>query len=61
MTGKHVGVCHCAAHTVRAKDLINWKPEYFLQDGMTETIDRYSKNRDRRYVRENLKTLLYKP
>ncbi len=59
MTDKPVGVRHRAADTTRAEELLGWKPEYSLQDGMAETIDWYVENRDKEYVKENLETLLH--
>jgi len=59
MTDKPVGVRHRAADTTRAEELLGWEPEYTLEDGLAETIDWYTANRDREYVRENLETLLH--
>ena len=59
MTDKPVGVRHRAADTTRAEELLGWEPEYSLEDGLAETIDWYTANRDREYVRENLETLLH--
>ncbi len=59
MTDKPVGVRHRAADTSRAEELLSWEPEYTLEDGLAETIDWYTANRDREYVRENLETLLH--
>jgi UDP-glucose 4-epimerase len=58
MTEKPVGVRHRAADTTRAEELLGWKPEYTLEEGLAETIDWYIENRDPNYVRENLTTLL---
>ena len=59
MTDKPVGVRHRAADTTRAEEVLGWEPEYSLRDGLAETIDWYTANRDREYVRENLETLLH--
>jgi UDP-glucose 4-epimerase len=59
MTDKPVGVRHRAADTTRAEELLGWEPEYTLEEGLAETIDWYTANRDRAYVRENLETLLH--
>ena len=59
MTDKPVGVRHRAADTTRAEELLGWEPEYTLREGLAETIDWYTANRDREYVRENLETLLH--
>jgi UDP-glucose 4-epimerase len=59
MTDKPVGVRHRAADTTRAEELLGWEPEYSLEEGLAETIDWYTANRDRQYVRENLETLLH--
>ena len=59
MTDKPVGVRHRAADTTRAEELLGWEPEYSLEDGLAETIDWYTANRDQEYVRENLETLLH--
>jgi UDP-glucose 4-epimerase len=59
MTDKPVGVRHRAADTTRAEELLGWEPEYSLADGMAETIEWYTENRDQEYVRENLETLLH--
>jgi UDP-glucose 4-epimerase len=59
MTDKPVGVRHRAADTSRAEELLGWEPEYSLADGLAETIDWYTANRDPEYVRENLETLLH--
>lgn len=59
MTDKPEGVRHRAADTTRAEELLGWEPEYTLNQGLAETIDWYSSNRDREYVRENLRTLLH--
>lgn len=59
MTDKPVGVRHRAADTTRAETLLGWEPAYSLEDGLAETIDWYTANRDRATVRENLETLLH--
>jgi UDP-glucose 4-epimerase len=59
MTEKPVGVRHRAADTTRAEELLGWKPEYSLEDGLSETLDWYTNNRDKRYVEENLEALLH--
>ncbi len=59
MTDKPVGVRHRAADTTRAEELLGWTPDYSLEDGLAETIDWYTANRDQAYVRENLETLLH--
>lgn len=58
-TDKPVGVKHRAADTSRAEELLDWSPEYTLEDGMARTIDWYSGHRDRALVRENLESLLH--
>jgi UDP-glucose 4-epimerase len=59
MTDKPVGVRHRAADMTRAEELLGWEPKYTLQEGLAETIDWYTENRDREYVRKNLETLLH--
>ncbi|GCF15201.1 NAD-dependent dehydratase [Haloarcula mannanilytica] len=59
MTDKPVGVRHRAADTTRAETLLDWEPEYTLEAGLKNTLDWYTTNRDREYVRENLETLLH--
>lgn len=59
MTDKPVGVRHRAADTTRAETLLGWEPEYTLEAGLKNTLDWYTSNRDREYVRENLETLLH--
>jgi len=59
MTDKPVGVRHRAADTTRATELLGWKPEYELADGLAETIDWYVEHRDPEYVRDNLESLLH--
>jgi UDP-glucose 4-epimerase len=59
MRDKPVGVRHRAAETSRAQELLGWEPEYGLEEGLAETIEWYTANRDREYVRENLETLLH--
>ena len=59
MTDKPVGVRHRAADTTRAEELLGWKPEYTVKEGIKRTLDWYVKNRDRNEVRENLETLLH--
>jgi UDP-glucose 4-epimerase len=58
-TEKPVGVKHRAADTARAEDLLGWKPERSLSEGLTETIDWYVEQKDREYIAENLETLLH--
>ncbi|MDS0284530.1 NAD-dependent epimerase/dehydratase family protein [Haloarcula onubensis] len=59
LTDKPVGVRHRAADTTRAEELLGWEPEYNLGDGLAETLEWYTENRDRDYVRSNLETLLH--
>ena len=59
MTDKPVGVRHRAADLTRTRDLLNFEPEYSLQEGIAETVEWYAGNRDREYIRENLETLLH--
>ncbi|PSQ18863.1 nucleoside-diphosphate sugar epimerase [Halobacteriales archaeon QS_8_69_26] len=59
LTDKPVGVRHRAADTTRAEELLGWEPEYDLADGIERTVEWYTNNRDRDYVRENLETLLH--
>lgn len=59
MTDKPEGVRHRAADTTRAEKLLGWEPEYTLQEGLAETIDWYTANRNKETVRENLETLLH--
>ena len=59
MTDKPVGVRHRAADTTRAEELLGWEPQYTLEEGLAETIDWYTANRDRDSVDENLETLLH--
>lgn len=59
LTEKPVGVRHRAADTTQAKELLGWKPEYSLADGIDETLQWYVENRDRETVEANLETLLH--
>lgn len=59
MTDKPVGVRHRAADTTRAEELLGWKPEYSLEEGINATLDWYLNNRDKQYVTRNLGTLLH--
>lgn len=59
MTDKPVGVRHRAADVTRVEELLGWTPEYTLEEGISETIDWYTANRDEAFVRENLETLLH--
>ncbi|MWG36322.1 NAD-dependent epimerase/dehydratase family protein [Halomarina oriensis] len=45
-TDKPVGVEHRAADTTRARELIDWDPEYDLQRGLDRTIDWYTSTQD---------------
>jgi UDP-glucose 4-epimerase len=58
LTDEPVGVRHRAADTSRAEERLGWGPEYTLEQGIEETIDWYTNNRDREYVTENLEALL---
>jgi UDP-glucose 4-epimerase len=59
MTDKPVGVRHRAADTSRAEELLGWEPEHSLKDGIGETLDWYTGNRNKQYVEEYLETLLH--
>jgi len=59
MTDKPVGVRHRAADTSKAEEVLGWKPEYTLQEGIDNTLDWYVNNRKKEYVTENLETLLH--
>ena len=59
MTDKPVGVRHRAADTSRAKRLLDWGPEYSLDDGLYQTLDWYTDNRSKEQVKKNLETLLH--
>jgi UDP-glucose 4-epimerase len=59
MTDKPVGVRHRAADTGRAKELLDWEPQYTLEEGMARTIEWYVNNREKDYIRSNLETLLH--
>jgi len=59
MTEKPVGVRHRAADTTRAEELLGWEPEYSLAEGLAETVEWYTENRDKEYVTGNLETLLH--
>jgi nucleoside-diphosphate-sugar epimerase len=59
MTDKPEGVRHRAADTTRAEELLDWEPEYTLEEGIENTLDWYTDARDEEYVRENLETLLH--
>jgi UDP-glucose 4-epimerase len=59
MTDKPLGVRHRAADTTRAKELLDWEPQYTVEEGIKNTLNWYIKNRDRDYVRDNLETLLH--
>lgn len=59
MTDKPQGVRHRAADTTRAEELLGWEPEYTVKEGIQNTLDWYLDNRDKKYVRENLETLLH--
>lgn len=49
MTDSPEVVCHRAADTTRAKELLDWKPKH--------TLDWYTDARDEKHVKENLETL----
>ena len=59
MTDKPVGVRHRAADTTRAEELLGWEPEYTLQEGIENTLEWYTENREKEFVQENLETLLH--
>jgi UDP-glucose 4-epimerase len=59
MTDKPVGVRHRAADTTRAEELLGWEPQYTLEEGIENTLEWYTSNRDQEYVRQNLETLLH--
>lgn len=59
MTDKPVGVRHRAADTKRAEELLGWEPEYTVREGISRTIDWYTKNKDKKHVRENIESLLH--
>lgn len=59
MTDKPVGVKHRAADATRARDRLGWNPEFTLGEGLTRTIDWYTRTRERDYVRNNLDQLLH--
>jgi len=59
MTDKPVGVRHRAADTARAEKLVGWEPQYTVEEGIKNTLDWYVEHRDRKYVQENLETLLH--
>ncbi|MFC4549721.1 MULTISPECIES: NAD-dependent epimerase/dehydratase family protein [Halorussus] len=59
LTDKPVGVRHRAADTTRANERLGWEAEYTLSDGIANTLDWYTSNRDKEYVRANLETLLH--
>jgi len=59
LTEKPVGVTHRAADTTRAESLLGWEPEYTLAEGIDETLAWYLESRNRKYVQQNLETLLH--
>lgn len=59
LTDKPVGVRHRAADLTRARDLLDFEPQYSLAEGIAETVDWYTANRDRDEVRANLEQLLH--
>lgn len=59
MTDKPVGVRHRAADTTRAEALLEWEPQYTLQDGIDATLEWYVNNREKESVEQNLETLLH--
>lgn len=59
MTNKPVGVRHRAADTTRAEELLDWEPQYTIEEGIKNTLDWYIENHDKEYVRNNLETLLH--
>jgi len=59
LTDKPVGVTHRAADTSRAEELLGWKSEYTLREGLAKTINWYTENRDQGCVQKNLHELLY--
>lgn len=58
LENKPVGVMHRAADITKAKKLMGWEPEYNFEEGLRETIDWYTENKDRKKVRLKLNELL---
>jgi UDP-glucose 4-epimerase len=59
LTDKPVGVRHRAADTTRAEELLGWEPQVSLEEGLERTLEWYTSERDKAYVRENLEKLLH--
>ena len=59
LTEKPVGVKHRAADTGRVEELLDWQPEYTLQEGLAETIDWYVEVHDRQSVAAELDARLH--
>jgi UDP-glucose 4-epimerase len=58
-TEKPVGVKHRAADTSRIKQLTGWEPEWSLSEGLSRTMDWYTKSSDKETVEKNLGKLLH--
>ena len=43
----------------RAESILDWRPRFSFEDGLTPTITWYTANRDPTFVRENLDKVLY--
>jgi UDP-glucose 4-epimerase len=59
MTDKPQGVRHRAADTTRAENLLGWEPEYTVEEGIKNTLEWYTEERDKEYIQQNLETLLH--
>lgn len=59
LTDKPIGVRHRVADTTRANAQLEWVPEHDLETGLDETIDWYTRTKNRRQVRNDLEQLLH--
>ncbi len=57
-TDKPVGVKHRAADTRIARETTGWVPQFTLEQGLLETIDWYTRNRNKEVVKTELEHLL---
>lgn len=59
MTDKPVEVRIYAADMAWARELLGWKPQFTLAEGLARTVNWHTVNHHRDHVHENLETLLY--
>jgi len=43
----------------RAESILDWRPRFSFEDGLTPTITWYTANRDPTFARENLDKVIY--